>query len=395
MTTTQSPHTEAMGPAESSIPVHVVRADDPAWEEWLRDVPRDIYHTAGYHTFAGESGEGDPYLIVVGDRRRGIAWPYLLRRIGELQEFAGADATDVNSVYGYPGPLAWGCLPGDRFVARAWSEVVQVWRDQRAVAAFTRFHPLLENASLLSGLPWPADGTDGLSSVAAVGPTVSVDCTIGDDAARAGYARALRQHIAAGRRAGLTTVHDEKWTALPTFAQLYRETMARNGADGYYFFDQGYFEHLRAALPGHLHLLVTALGSAVGAAGLFTEFDGIVQAHLVGTNADLRALSPFKVLLDDARIWARERGDRVLHLGGGRGGREDTLMSFKGEFSPRRHLFHTGRWILDEGLYRDLLNARLSGRGDGRHVDPMFFPAYRAPLIEPGLSEPPTLLRGK
>ena len=73
-------------------------------------------------------------------------------------------------------------------------------------------------------------------------------------------------------------------------------------------------------------------------------------------------------------------------------------MSFKGEFSPRRHLFHTGRWILDEGLYRDLLNARLSGRGDGRHVDPTFFPAfpaYRAPLIEPGLSEPPTLLQEK
>jgi hypothetical protein len=212
-----------------------------------------------------------------------------------------------------------------------------------------------------------------------------VDCTIDDDAARAGYARALRQHIAAGRRAGLTTVHDEMWTTLPTFTRLYQETMARNGASDFYFFDQGYFERLRAALPGHLHLLVTALGDTVGAAGLLTEFNGIVQAHLVGTNSELRALSPFKVLLDDARIWARERGDQVLHLGGGRGGREDSLMRFKGEFSPNRHLFHTGRWILDEGLYRDLLSARQS---DGRHVDPAFFPAYRAPLVEPALGEP-------
>jgi Acetyltransferase (GNAT) domain len=389
------PIAEPLGPAGRSIPVRVIGAGDPAWDEWLRDVPRDIYHTAGYHAFSGECGEGDPTLIVVGDRRRGIAWPYLLRRVDDVPELVGADARDVNSVYGYPGPLAWGCLPGDRFVARAWSEVVQVWRSQRVVAVFTRFHPLLENASLLSGLAWPADEAAGLVPVTAVGPTVSIDCTIGDDAARVGYARALRQHIAAGRREGLTTIHDEQWTDLPTFVHLYRETMVRNGAADYYFFDLGYFDRLRAALLGHLHLLVTRLGSTVGAAGLFTEYEGIVQAHLVGTNAKLRALSPFKVLLDDARTWARERGNRVLHLGGGRGGRDDTLMSFKGEFSPRRHLFHTGRWILDEGLYRDLVNARLAVGGDSRQVDPTFFPAYRAPLVETSWTEPLASLQGK
>jgi len=393
------PHAGEIGepkrPPDSSIEVQVLLADDPAWEDWLADVPRDVHHTAAYHAFARASGEGDPFLIVVGDRERGLAWPYLLRRVDDVAELAGADATDVNSVYGYPGPLAWGCLPGDPFVARAWSEVVQVWRDQRAVAAFTRFHPVLQNASLLSGLGWPADDALGLSPVTAVGPTVSIDCAIDDDAARAAYARALRQHIAAGRRAGLTTLHDEEWDALPTFTRFYQETMARNGASDYYFFDLGYFERLRDALPAHLHLLVTSLGGTVGAAGLFTEFDGIVQAHLVGTNADLRALSPFKVLLDDARMWARDRGDRVLHLGGGRGGREDTLMRFKGEFSPRRHVFHIGRWILDEGLYRAFRDARLSGRGDGRQLDPTFFPAYRAPLVDPGTSEPLISLRGK
>lgn len=386
------------GPARSSespVPCWVIPADDPAWEEWLGDVPRDVYHTVGYHKVAHESGEGDPYLIVVGDRRRGYAWPYLLRGVNEVPGMAGTDAMDVSSVYGYPGPLSWGCLPGDRFVARAWSQVVQVWRDQRVVTAFTRFHPLLENASLLSGLSWTAHGSAGVSPVTAIGPTVSMDCTMSDDAARAGYARALRQHINAGRSAGLTTVHDEQWTALPAFTDLYQKTMARNEASDYYFFNQDYFERLRAALAGHLHLLVTALDGSIGAAGLFTEFDGIVQAHLVGTNADLRGLSPFKVLLDDARMWARERGDRVLHLGGGRGGREDTLMSFKGEFSPRRHLFHTGRWILDESVYQDLLNARLSGRGEAYDVDPSFFPAYRAPLVEPRLRGRPAPSQGK
>jgi len=364
------------------IPVNLYRAADPAWEESLGAVPRDVYHTAGYHAYAHGSGEGEPFLVVVGDGRRGLAWPYLLRKVGDLRGLTGSDATDVTSVYGYPGPLAWGSLPGDEFIASAWCSIVDIWRGQGAVAAFSRFHPLLDNASLISGLPWPGDATEGRGSVLAVGPTVSIDCTLGDDAARAQYAPALRQRLNAGRRAGLTTTNDEDWRDLPIFAHLYRETMARNGAAAYYYFDQSDFERLHAALPGKVHLLVTRVGDAVAAAGLFTECDGIVQAHLVGTSSTFRSLSPFKILLDDARSWARERGNSVLHLGGGRGGRQDTLLMFKGEFSSRRHVFHVGSWVLDRDAYRGLVEARLAAAPADRVPDPTFFPAYRAPLLE-------------
>jgi hypothetical protein len=376
---------------ETPIRVDLLPAADGAWEAWLRDVPRDVYHTAGYHAYAQGLGEGEPHLVVAGDRRRGMAWPYLLRSVSEVAGLAGSDARDVTSVYGYPGPLAWGCGPGDPFLAGAWAEVQAVWREQRAVSAFTRFHPLLQNAAMVTGLSGSAEGAAGSSPVMAVGPTVSVDCTIDDDAAWASYARALRQHVAAGRRAGLVSEHDESWSHLPAFTRLYRETMARNGAADQYFFNQADFERLRAALRGHVHLLVTRLGDDVGAAGLFTEFGGIVQAHLVGTSSDLRSLSPFKVLLDDVRRWARARGNPTLHLGGGRGGREDSLFKFKGEFSSRRHLFHVGRWILDHGTYGDLLEARRLRIPHGRILDPSYFPAYRAPLVE---GDTPSVVRG-
>jgi hypothetical protein len=115
------------------------------------------------------------------------------------------------------------------------------------------------------------------------------------------------------------------------------------------------------------------------------EFEGIVHAHLVGTDERHQRLSPLKVMLDDARIWARERGNRVLHLGGGRGGREDSLLAFKGRFSPRRHAFHTGRWILDASRYAELTERRsrfATERGLAAG-DPGWFPAYRAPLVAP------------
>ena len=365
-----------------AIHVDLIADASRAWEERLGDVPRDVYHTAGYHAYAEGSREGHPHLLVVEHGERGLAWPYLLRSVSEVGELAGSDASDITSVYGYPGPLAWGCEPGDPFLARAWSEIQAVWREQRVVSAFTRFHPILDNASLVSGVPMLREGTTGSEAVLAVGPTVSVDCTLSDDEARQGYARALQQHIAAGRRAGLATVHDEEWTHLPAFTRLYLETMSRSDASEYYHFDQSDFERLRDALAGHLHLLVTCLGDDLGAAGLFTEFGGIVQAHLVGTSRALLALSPFKVLLDDARMWARARDNTVLHLGGGRGGREDSLLKFKGEFSPRRHVFHVGRWIFDEGGYGDLVEARRSGSPDGRVLDASHFPGYRAAFVE-------------
>lgn len=384
------PAAKPSGREEDPIRVHLLSATDTAWEEWLSDVPRDVYHTAGYHAYAQESGEGEPYLLVVGDRRRAMVWPYLLRRVSEVGELAGSDATDVTSVYGYPGPLAWGCGPGDPFLSSAWSEIQEVWREQRAVAAFTRFHPLLDNASLLSGLRSPSHVGAEMEPVVPVGQTVSIECSLSEEAARAGYAGTLRRQIDASRRAGLSTTHDVSWTDLANFAQLYRETMVRSGAAGYYFFDEADFQRLRVALAGHLHLLVTRLDDVVAAAGLFTEFGGIVQAHLVATNDAAVSLSPSKVLLDDSRRWARERGDVVLHLGGGRGGREDSLFTFKSRFSDRRHLFHVGRWILDRTAYEDLLEVRLTGRPDGRVLDPTFFPAYRAPLVEAG---PPSAAR--
>jgi hypothetical protein len=221
-----------------------------------------------------------------------------------------------------------------------------------------------------------------LEPVVVVGETVSIDCSLSDDAARVGYAGNLRRQVDASRRAGLSTSHDEDWSDLGTFARLYRETMVRNAAAAYYLYGAADLERLHTALQGHLHLLVTRLDDMVAAAGLFTEFEGIVQVHLVATNEALLSLSPFKVLVDDARRWSRERGAAVLHLGGGRGGRKDGLYAFKTRFSSRRHKFCTGRWILDQAAYGDLLKVRLSGVSGGGVLDANYFPAYRAPVVD-------------
>jgi len=353
----------------SRPPVTVVPVDDPAWDEWLARTSHDVYHRAGYHTFATESDGGDALLVVVGNQDKGLAWPYILRSV------PGSGLRDVTSVYGYPGPVAWGVDHDPAFIERAWACMTATWREQGAVTAFTRFHPLLGNADLLTPVATPPRPGDQ-PTVVFEGHTVAIDCSQDDARARAGYRKALRQEIAASRRAGLKTEHDTSWTHLPDFVRLYRATMDRGQADSSYYVTAEQVQRLRDLLDGDLHLLVTRLGNAVAAVGLFTRLGAIAQAHLVGTDETLPVRSPLKVLLDDARHWARAQGCSVLHLGGGRGAREDSLFAFKKRFSPLRYPFHTGRWVLDQDAYR-ILVADQSGTGPAAGSD--FFPAYRSP----------------
>jgi hypothetical protein len=364
----------------SAAAVTLIGPDEPGWDAALVTAGRSVFHGAGYHRYSRGLGSGEPYLALVGDERRGLAWPYILRSIAEIPGVDQSGLTDIHSVYGYPGPIAWGCPAGDPYIDRAVASIRDLWRTQRVVSVFTRFNPLLQNASLLRHLPAGRAGL-GAPGVIVAGPTVSVDLTLTHEVVRTQYGRGLAREIALARGNGLTTVHDTAWAHLSTFVDLYQQTMTRLGASDFYNFTQDDFLRLRATVGAPVHLLVTLLDGVVAAAGVFLEQDGAVEWHLVGSSHRFRGLSPEKVMVDDAIQWARRRGNQVLHLGGGRGAREDSLFWFKSRFSPRRHQFCTGRWILEPGPYEALSAARRSALPPERVIDPDYFPAYRAPLL--------------
>ena len=256
--------------------------------------------------------------------------------------------------------------------------LLATWRAQGVVTVFTRFHPLLDN--VLWGTELSAPGPDGSEPILPLGETVAIDLRPEEAQQVGSYRKTLRQEIARARRAGMTTRLDEDWSGLEVFADLYRATMVRNRAEEPYYFTVDDFRRLKAELGSELHLLVTEMEGRTVAAGLFMEHRGIVQAHLVGTDDEFRAWSPLKLLLDDVRRWASERGNHLLHLGGGRSGRDDSLLSFKRRFSPLRFRFAVGRWVLDPDAYSTLVSTWEAGtEGTGHAVtDHAYFPAYRS-----------------
>lgn len=355
--------------------LRLIDATDPEWDEWIESASHDVYHTAGYHRVAAFIGDGTPQLLVFGAPDRFVAWPYLLQGIPGSSGLVGGPAHDVTSTYGYSGPLVLGCEPGDALVGQAWQAFRAVWSEQHVVSVFTRFHPILGNHHWFANSLAEVQPAGPSLGITLIGETVSIDVTMPESEILAGYPRNFRQEIAQSRRRGLVTTVDADWEHLDTFVDLYTETMRRNHALSNYFLGRDYFDNLIEELGEDLVLFVATIGSDVAAACLFMSHHGILHPHLAGTSTAFLPMSPLKVMWDDVRRWAADRGDRVIHLGGGRGGTDDSLFAFKARFSPRRHEFYTGRWILDPRRYDLLAQSAREATG----LESGYFPPYRAP----------------
>ena len=105
------------------------------------------------------------------------------------------------------------------------------------------------------------------------------------------------------------------------------------------------------------------------------------SAHLGGTKSSFLSKSPFHLALFHAAEWAKARGNRYLHLGGGVGGTDDRLLSFKRGFSPITFPFFTLRLITDPEKYRTLtaLSASAVAVPLETRLQSAYFPAYRTP----------------
>ncbi len=310
---------------------------DDRWTSFLERVEHDFYHLPKYVEVSARQDHGEPRAMLVEDGDRQLLLPLIVRPI------QGSAALDATSPYGYPGTLL--TRTDDRAFERdALLAAAASLADLGVVSVFVRLHPLLN-----------ADPPRDVGTVVTHGQTVTVDLRLPPETLWSQTRRNHRQQIMQAIRAGFTPSVDERWAHFEGFKRLYRNTMEHRAASAYYFFDDAYFDGLRAALDGRIHLAVVTLDGEVAAAGLFVETRGLVQMHLTGHDDRFSAFQPMKLLFHHVREWTRQRGDRLLHLGGGRGGCDDSLYHFKAGFSPLRQPFCSLRMVTRDLEYRVLV----------------------------------------
>lgn len=307
----------------------------------------DTYVSRGYVEASAPLAGGEPVYLCEGDEDGAVVLAGLLR----------SDPVDLVTPYGYGGPLAAGAAPPVARFAGAYGD----WCTQHGVvSSFVVYHPLAGNADLaaatgfhradLAGtVAWRLDGEGDLL-----------------DGMHAHHRRRVRR----AERAGLTVSVTPDATDLAEFAAVYEVTMARAGAADFYLFDEAYWRALADGVP--LVRVDVRAGDELVAGVLGFGSPPWLHYHLGASTDRGRDLGASHLALLTLARHGRAHGHEVLHLGGGVGGRADSLLTYKERFAPGGLVpAAIGKAVHDREAY-----ARLTGAPD---VDwDGFFPAYRA-----------------
>jgi serine/alanine adding enzyme len=342
--------------------VTITEVAPEAWDRLLDDVGCvDVYLRRGYVEASCLLDGGRPALFHLPGAGGHVVFACSVRSVPGSEGLK-----DVTTPYGYGGPVGLGpAPPGEAF----W-ELYDGWcRENAVVSTFLRFHPLLANHR------W-------------AGPSVHLEQLAGtiswrldqDDLAGSIH----RHHRRAVRKAEATVEVEvrERPENLDDFASLYEATMQRQHADDFYFFPPAYWEALAAGLNEHLVRFDALLDSELVAGVLCLAARPWLHYHLGATLEPARSVGASNLLMLAAARWGREAGYEQFHLGGGVGGREDSLWEYKRRFAPDGLVeAWLGKLVHDEPAYLALTGAgTLDVAG--------FFPAYRSGVsasFAPGL----------
>jgi Acetyltransferase (GNAT) domain len=352
--------------------IQIIDLTDNLWLETLSKLRHDIYHLPDYVYLESLRNKAAAEAILIFEADKIFFLPYLWRQCDGLfaEKLATKEVFDVVSPYGYPGIVLSEAAANDReFVKLAMNQLISALRAKGVCSAFFRLHPILN-----SGF------NDFLSpDICKVnGETVSVNLKLSEAEIWSQTRPEHRTSINKLKRSEMTAKIVPYQEYISEFISIYHETMARVGAGRSYYFDEEYFSHF-SKLGEKVHLCIVELEEKVTCSGILTECCGIIQYHLGGTRNEFFKQAPNKLMFDYIRFWAKERGNEVLHLGGGVGGGKDSLYHFKAGFSKQTHIFLTLRLIIDEEKYRHLVELRAKSLNTEveKVLNTDFFPAYR------------------
>lgn len=332
------------------------------WDRVVRTfADYDVYYLSGYAKSLQVHGDGEPLLVSYSSEQLRAIQVVIKRAIGEDSRFAGKleeDLFDLITPYGYGGWL----IEGEAGVSDLMEAYDRWCRENRIVAEFIRFHPVLSNQ----------EAVRDYYEVVPLGATVAMDVTSAETVWN-NLTSKNRNMVRKAQKNGLKVYRATDPGIYETFREIYNRTMDKDHADPYYYFEDAYYKTLREDLSGNSQVFYAQTEDGrVAAASIMLYANGRLNYHLSGSDVELQRLAPTNLLLYEAACWGSENGCRTFHLGGGIGAHDDSLLAFKKAFYRGDTCrYHVGKRIIDRDAYDLLCGLR------DRQPQGTFFPAYR------------------
>jgi lipid II:glycine glycyltransferase (peptidoglycan interpeptide bridge formation enzyme) len=282
-----------------------------------------------------------------------MIYPYLLHPIDGL--------SDIQTPYGYGGPLFVGDWPADH-TAAALTATAEYLRSLRAVAEFIRCHTEWADHDALIAAGY---------RTFQVRTNVECDLTLEDFTST--WAPAARRNLRKATSAGLSfrpAESDADWSA---FESLYAATADRLDMSPAYRFDHAYFTALRA-VP-NVRLTIVEKQSRPLAAAIFFLGGRLAHYHLGASDFSHQQDRPNDLLYLAMATLARQAAcQRIVWGGGMSNDPDDSLFRFKTHFGQIRRAVHCAGRVLDPEAFEYLV-AQWRQKNPGR--EPGLFLKYR------------------
>lgn len=273
---------------------------------------------------------------------------------------------DIVTPYGYGGPVIT-TVENDcreQLAEAFYEDFSKYCADEKIVAEFVRFHPIVRNALDFGAVYHPIWDRN----------TLGTNLKEYDDPVQSEFSKRCRKNIRQALNKGVSYRIIERPDNLDDFKKVYYSTMERNDASDYYFFDDEYFNNCLKYFGEHILLIEVLFEDNVIAAGMYFLYNKTIHIHLSGTMTEYLNLSPSYILRYALACWGKEHGYEMIHHGGGRSNApDDSLFLFKKQFASNTKFdFYVGRKVWMPEKYAEICAYN--------KVDPedKYFPAYRA-----------------
>lgn len=316
----------------------------------------DVYYLPEYARANCELENSEPLAIVAGADDCRILAPLLVRPMSAAVGDSRVEWLDACSPYGYGGLL--NLSSKDTVDARDlhnFFDGLHNWCcDHRVVCCVIRLHPLLRQEEWFT----PKEYWQKFLRLEVRGSTSGID--LGDWDAQLRRPRSLRKD----RRSDLNLArralrvawkggedHDAE-ASLDLFFKLYSQSLDKHHSDEFYRFSPSYFSHL-AALRSHLGIAFVSLGEELMGANMFMAGSVYAHGHLAFTNEAGKKNGAATLLIVEGADWARERGCKILHLGGGMSS-GDSLEYYKRSFGGPSYRYAYVNYIADPERFEQI-----------------------------------------
>lgn len=333
------------------------------WDNIVRSFPNyEVYYLIGYVKGFHIHGDGAPYLLYYKSSDEQLRAIYVFMK----RQTYLSGVYDAITPYGYGGVLFDGNIDNEHLY-KFYVEYSKKMSNESIVDNFVRYNPIAQNATIMKSIV----------NVIDLGKTVEIDLS-SPDVIWQNIISKNRNMIRKAEKNGIEIKHGKGIELFVNFRQMYNETMRRDKAETYYFFDDDFYLSIHNDLRNNYEMFYATKDNKIVAMSIMLFANGHMHYHLSGSIFEYRSLAPSNLLLYKAALWGYEQGFSKFHLGGGVGSGEDNLYKFKAAFNRNSNCqYSIGKEIFDNKKYNELVMLR---QENDKSFNPnsSFFPLYRS-----------------